>query len=434
MNENMILKRAYEAWSAAGDFRSRRERCKRFTYGDQWADASRLGRRSPLLTDGERMVRKGRTPLTNNLIRQLVKTIVGRYRTLGNEERAYGDSTSRRNALGELDSRMLEEFLISGAAVQRVVNERREEGTGVWVDNVDVRRFFVNAFTDPRGRDIELVGMVHDMGLPELVSRYGHGEAGRAAFLEGVFGECVAAGGFVAEKALGTPAPGSEDFFVASDGTKIRVAEVWTLDAERDGQAGFRYGWRCRIFAPDGRLLDSFASPYAGGGHPFVVKLYPLTDGEVHSFVEDLIENQKYINRLITLVDHIMASSAKGALLYPLPELPDGVDIEEIAQRWASPDAVIPLRDGRTVPQQVCAHGTADGAYQLLNLQMKLFENSTGVSDVLLGRNVSAAVGSENFRARVETATIALSDLFETFGSFLDARDRKVKVFAKLQK
>ncbi|MDE6277239.1 MAG: hypothetical protein K2M06_03940 [Muribaculaceae bacterium] len=432
MNENEILRRAYEAWAAGSDFRSRRERCKRFTYGDQWGDESRASFGGPFMTDAERMVKKGRTPLTNNLIRQLVKTIVGRYRTMSHEERGYGESTSRRNALGELDSRMLEEFLISGAAVQRVVNERREEGTGVWVDNVDVRRFFVNAYIDPRGRDIELVGMLHDMGLPELVSRFGHGDEARGAALEQVFGECVATGVFSAEKVLGAPAPGAEDFFMAGDGAKMRVAEVWTLDAERDGKAGFRYEWRCRIFAPDGRMLDSFASPYAGGGHPFVVKLYPLTDGEVHSFVEDLIENQKYINRLITLVDHIMASSAKGALLYPLPELPDDVSIEDIAQRWASPDGVIPLRDGRTLPQQICARGTADGAYQLLNLQMKLFENSTGVSDVLLGRNVSAAVGTENYRARVEAATIALSDIFETFGSFLDARDRRVKRFAKI--
>ena len=38
MNDKAILKRAFEAWTAGGDFRQRRERCKRFTYGDQWGD------------------------------------------------------------------------------------------------------------------------------------------------------------------------------------------------------------------------------------------------------------------------------------------------------------------------------------------------------------------------------------------------------------
>lgn len=79
------------------------------------------------------------------------------------------------------------------------------------------------------------------------------------------------------------------------------------------------------------------------------------------------------------------------------------------------------------LPQQVCSHGGADGAYQLLSLQMKLFENSSGVSDVLLGRNVSAAVGTENYRARVEAATVALADIFDTFASFREARNEKAR-------
>ncbi|MBR4721693.1 MAG: hypothetical protein IK053_01420, partial [Muribaculaceae bacterium] len=33
-----LLHRAYDAWSAASDFRQRRERYKRYTYGRQWDD------------------------------------------------------------------------------------------------------------------------------------------------------------------------------------------------------------------------------------------------------------------------------------------------------------------------------------------------------------------------------------------------------------
>lgn len=426
MNTNPLLKRACEAWAAAEDFRGRRERNKRFAYGDQWGDvAGTLG--GPACTDGERMARQGRSPLTNNLIRQLVKTIVGRYRTMASDGGLYTDALSRRNALGELDSRMLEEFLISGAAVQRVVSERRFPGKGVWVDNVDPRRFFVNAFSDPRGWDVELVGMLHDMSLPEIVSRYGHGDAARAAELAGIFAANTA-GGYGLGRGPGLGGVGTEDFFVSADPSKMRLVEVWTLDASGDGAAGFDYGWRCRIFAPDGSQVDSFASPYAHGTHPFVVKFYPMTDGEIHSFVEDLIENQKYINRLITQIDHIMASSAKGALLFPVDQKLDYVSIDDIAERWASPDAVIPIKGGGSMlPQQVCSHGGADGAYQLLSLQMKLFENSSGVSDVLLGRNVSAAVGTENYRARVEAATVALADIFDTFASFREARNEKAR-------
>lgn len=34
--EKEILKQAYRAWSAGGDMRVRRNRYKRYTYGDQW--------------------------------------------------------------------------------------------------------------------------------------------------------------------------------------------------------------------------------------------------------------------------------------------------------------------------------------------------------------------------------------------------------------
>ncbi len=123
-----------------------------------------------------------------------------------------------------------------------------------------------------------------------------------------------------------------------------------------------------------------------------------------------------------------MAHSAKGALLFPIDQKLEAVSMAEIAERWASPHGVIPITGrGAHLPQQVSSNGGADAAYQLLNLQMKLFENSSGVSDVLLGRNVSAAVGSENYRARVEGATIALADLLESFGAFRESRDEKAR-------
>lgn len=67
------------------------------------------------MTEGELASKNGRVPLTNNLIRQLVKTIVGRFRASLAEAGARPSATALRNQLDELDSRMLEEFLISAA-------------------------------------------------------------------------------------------------------------------------------------------------------------------------------------------------------------------------------------------------------------------------------------------------------------------------------
>ena len=113
LNENLIvLGAAYQAWSAGSALRQSRLRNKRFTYGDQWSDVTTdaSGRQ---VTEWQRYSENGPAPITNNLIRQLVKTVVGRYRSQVIDKESPSD-VARDNQLDELDSRALEEFLISG--------------------------------------------------------------------------------------------------------------------------------------------------------------------------------------------------------------------------------------------------------------------------------------------------------------------------------
>lgn len=55
-----------------------------------------------------------------------------------------------------------------------------------------------------------------------------------------------------------------------------------------------------------------------------VVRCYPMLDGRVHSLVQDLLGQQRYVNRLVTLLDEVLRYSAKGALLFPTDQLPEG--------------------------------------------------------------------------------------------------------------
>ena len=81
LNSNqLILHNAYKAWCQASQLRSKRLRNKRFTYGDQWNDTMPTAS-GGTISEYELYARGGTPPQTNNLIRQMVKTIVGRYRT-----------------------------------------------------------------------------------------------------------------------------------------------------------------------------------------------------------------------------------------------------------------------------------------------------------------------------------------------------------------
>lgn len=419
--EKEILRQAYSAWSSAAGLRERRARYKRYTYGDQWSDLV-LSSKGHIVREHDRLTESGKSPMINNLIRQLVKTIVGRYRNIMADKEMYKSGLSSRNHLPELDSRLLEEFLISGTAVQRIVREKRFGVDDVWVDNVDIRYFFVNRFRDPRGWDINMIGQLHDFSFADMARRFaGHSRA-RAENLRKLFASIDGGGSFAAE-ALGLPG-GNVDFFCPTTPGMCRVAEVWTLDSrprsdDGDDSIDFDFAWHCRWFAPDGTLLAEYDSPYRHGGHPFAVKFYPLTDGEVHSFVEDIIDQQRSINRLIVLIDKIMATSAKGVLLFPASQMVEGMSWEEVTRRWAQADGVIPISGrGEHLPQQVMTNPGASGAYQFLQLQMKLFDDIAGVGDALLGRSNGSARGADMLDHQVRNATIALADIFETFSDF----------------
>lgn len=425
-----MLTSAFRAYLAAEPLRAARQRHKRYTYGDQWSDIVDDPATGPV-PERRLIERTGRRPQTNNLIRRLVKSIVGRYRTAARADGYYSDdpaSVDVRNSLPELDARLLEEFIISGCAIQRVVAERRPGGSGVWVDNVSPDNFFINRFTDPRGSDITLIGMLHQMSWPEVVNRFGHGSRTRIAGLRRLFDAPDARAALPPDEFLGMSLPADADTFFTSAPDRLRVIEVWNYEgrqSSRRGKVAMDMVWTCRWYAPDGTLLDRYNSPFTHGSHPFTVCLYPLTDGEVHSFVEDVIDQQRAINRLVVLLDTIMASSAKGALLFPMDQLVPGYTLENIASLWARPDAVIPIRKSGDLPQQVAATSGGAGAYQLLDLQMKLFDNISGVGDTLLGRNISPATGANLYDAQLREATTVITDLLETFRTFTARRSAK---------
>lgn len=422
------LAAAERAWRRTAPLREKRERNKNYTYGNQWCDIVTESS-GKALSEYSALKNKGKEPLTNNLIRQLVKSVIGRFR----ESIAGEDGDYARN---ELDCRALEEFLISGCCFQRI-------GSDGSLSNVNPAKMFYSEMSDPLGRDCHMIGQLHDMTPEELIGRLARNDRQKAVEICREYGTAESFG--------------HSGFYGGDDTEKLRIAEIWSLESREyyechDRTAGrwlmVRRGrengiggdvekrwtllrtWRCRWISPQGNIVSQYDSPYPGGTHPFAFKLYPLIDGEVHSLVEDVIDQQKYVNRLITLVDHIMDTSAKGVLLFPDNLLPEGFTWDELRQAWAQPDAVIPYHpraNSSDRPQQVSANATNIGAYEMLNLQMKLFEQISGVSGVLQGQGVSASTGLQLYESQVRNATIAISDILESFNSFRFQRDEKIK-------
>jgi hypothetical protein len=158
--------------------------------------------------------------------------------------------------------------------------------------------------------------------------------------------------------------------------------------------------------------------------------MYPLIDGEIHSLVEDVIDQQKYVNRLITMLEHMMSMSAKGVLLFPVDAVPEGFTWRDIRKVWASADGVLPYseRDCDAKPEQIVGRPNDLGAYDMINLQMKLFEYVSGVNGSLQGRHQTGQNSSSLYNSEVENGEIAISDLLSAFSTFVGERNRMLQL------
>lgn len=441
----MLLLQARRAWSRLGEMREKRLRNKNFTYGSQWGDQMR-DEHGRTMSEYDYLKSTGKEPLTNNLIRQLVKSVVGRFRNRISSEEKPEDTVSAGadNCIDELDSRAMEEFLISGCCFQKI-DLRRDCGTPIRIDNVCPDRMFLNFQDDPRGWDCDLIGELHDMTLSEMVRRLAGSDREKAMRICRLYGQASASAGLAG------------DFGGAARQGKVRIVELWKKEsregydchdrrtgkwyfspyASQQEQADCRWRvtdvWRCYWITPEGHIVSQYDSPYLHGSHPYAFKLYPLTGGEIHSMVEDVIDQQKYVNRLITLVDHIMSASAKGVLLYPDNILPDGYTWDDLRYAWSKPNAIVPYhpRGNADRPQQISTNATHIGAYEMVDLQMRLFEQISGVSGVMQGRQAESSTGVRLYESQIANSTIALSDIFESFDTFRRERWRKTASLAK---
>ncbi len=458
LTDTQVLTAAYRAWMACGQLRSARLRCKRFVYGDQWGDPT-IDNAGNQVTEWDRYCQQGCTPITNNLIRQLVRTVVGRFRTqlADNCDNEPLRQVRDANGLDELDSRTLEEFLISGCCVQRVDIEHNLCSHTARIDNVNINRFLVNAFTDPMGRDCEIAGQLHDLSLAELMRRTAGHSRRKAAWIRSIYQDCTdeRLAGFTAS--IGADSASGTSFWHAAESGKCRAIEVWTLESREvlvchnrrtasvtihptsdarklrtTPDTSVRWDvaavWHCRWFSPMGDLLASYDSPYAHGSHPYVIKMYPLTDGEVHSLVEDVIDQQKQVNRLITLVDQVMAASAKGVLLFPDIALPDGFSWRDIRMIWRNSNGILPYspNECNAKPEQMIANNTDIGALKMAQLQMKLLEEISGVSGALQGKSGQSGNSATLYQSEAQNSVAALADIFDSFGTFRNQRDKKI--------
>lgn len=492
-----VLWQAQQYWLAMETFRRDRERNKNYTYGRQWDDYvcvnGKMMKEEELIKKQGNVPLKNN--LIRRMVQAVLgvyrsqakePTCTARDR----DEQRYGETMStvlqcnmQLNRMTEINARCMEEFLISGFVVQRKWYGWRENKLDCWTDYVQPNNFFIdNNMRDFRGWDCSCLGEIHDISFEDLCGRFAHSKADYDRLAE-IYK-------YAKDKSylsamydnFGYPLQGYYDFLVPYDQSRCRVIEVWRKESKErvrchdvnngdvfkvdmedfkelvldenekrlqqarelgmseDDVPLIRYEWFMDSYwyyymlTPFGDILEEGETPYEHKSHPYVFKAYPFIDGEIHSFVSNVIDQQRYTNRLITMYDWIMRASAKGVLLFPEECLPKGMSMEDVADEWARFNGIIMIKQpkaGQALPQQIANNCTQIGISELLNMQLKFFEDISGVNGALQGKPGYSGMSASLYNQQAQNASTSLLDLLDTFSAFI--RDGAYKDVKNIQ-
>ena len=489
--KNLVLLMKYRAmWDAMFMFRRRRMRTKRYERGMQWDDIIEVNGKK--ITEAQHILDQGKVPLKNNIILQTQNSVVGVFRgnykhpeaiarardnqQVGEMMTAMVQYVGQINDIKEVDVADFMEGLRSGLAVQYIDyqwNNETHTKEVVVISCAPTHIFMNGGVRDVRGRDITCIGLLMDMPLHEVIQRFAHSEEDERRIRQ-IYSQVDKNSLVGLYKTFVDTRTNSLDFLIPERNDVCRVIQAWELESKEAWLVHDKYEqtlkvypyedkaaidamikerneeielndldpakceitckkhndvyWYVRYMSPRGDILFEGRSPFAHRSHPFAVYMSRLVDGEIYSFEESIIDQQRYINRLITLIDFIMGASAKGVLVFPENAIPKGMSKEDILEQWASYRGVIfaNLKPGVPLPQQISTNVTNIGANEMLALQLQLVRDISGVHGAMLGKEAKSGTAASLYAQEASNAQTNLLDTIESFAAFRKRRDYKI--------
>lgn len=489
-----IITEARNCFDGLSLAREDRRRNRKYTFpknNGQWSDPMEG---NATITEAQHISNQGKTPLQYNMILPTVQTVLGQFR--GNqtepvcvardrEEQGIGEMMSiavqyayQLNDLWELDGNNLLEALISGTCFWKTTFGfiPALQKCDVKVELPNLTKMFFNPMDDPRNWDCTIIGQVYDTSIADIISNFSNGSRSRALEIKQLYAGCTDAKLGYMYGNLSTRRADAIDFFRPVDTTKCRVIEVWKMESKEkfwchdtlegdsywtpiDQKANieavnnfriqeaakfgiepkhieYKWGihqyWYFRYLTPTGEILSEGETPYWHGSHPYTLKRFSSIDGDVHSFVESMIDAQRMFNRSLTQLDFINGASAKGVLAIAEGTLTDnGQTTDDIASEYRKVGGVFmykPRTDviGGGIPQEIISKSSNTSAAEMANLIRGLLPDLTGVHGALQGRQAQSGTSGRLYEAEVANSMTNLVDTFESYKSARTERDKKV--------
>lgn len=380
-----------------------------------------------------------------------------------------------------------QDFIDGGVAVARETYEEREGVADAWTDFENPNYAFWETGSDVRMTDLRLVGVLHDVAPGQLYAKFCNQQYGWTVDdINRIFN--IEADDNVAHRYYRFSGLQQNErdtldavsFDQPSDHSLLRLIEVWTKEsktryqcfdpiAPADADAQYRVEvsdiwhvkqenelrrqqydsvgvpendrayisfhiiedeyWYYTFMAPDGTVIAEGETPYESHSHPFTIKLYPFVNGAIHPFMGNIIDQQRYINRLIIMHDMAARSAAKGLTIFPEENIPEGMTKADIAEEITEYDGLLFFQTNKMNPNlrpEIITSGAVQiGTQELLQMELNLARDITNVSGALQGKTPSSGTSAARYAQETQNATTSLASLLQDFTSFMEAIARK---------
>jgi hypothetical protein len=459
---------ALTAWQDLSAMRKKTGRSMRFAYGDQWSDPATDTEGLPTwaTTEGDALRYHHKTVLQNNMIRPILKNIEGQFRSnrtqpfirpldpLRSDMLPYAEACTSRlnrvlyaNECHELDASLLSSLQLSGFCAQRMEPVMSDEDgePSLRIRNCNpFHLFFGGGHEDVLSRDLDMIGEFIDIPLPALLSSFGQ-SASRRRELTSLYAGKPSFPGRPQPQAGMCPLvllwerqlrqrlfcwdkrEGTWWYAPESDRQALESAPDISFQVETE-----RF-WYYRYLTPGGEILKEGPSPYAHGGHDYEIAFYPLVHGELYNFVDDLIDLQRIINRMVVQIDARLTASLKGLKVYDVRFFP-GVQPEIISSIAAAPNGLLPAHPvpGKDLKDSIIQIDSEVGMtndFQMLQTQVKLINEVSGVNSAIQGKQPSSGTTAALYERETQNAGLNTLGLMEAFEAFRIRRARKILRF-----
>lgn len=398
------------------------------------------------------------------------------------EEQVYGELMTtclqanwQMNDMPIVIDAAIKEVLIGGWATVREAYEYRNGELDSWTDICHPNyMFFDSTMKDPRYYDMELIGEIHDVTFGRFCEKFAHSREDVDKFKEW-YGDPASPlhYGAVVEDVNEKHNASEMTFYTPKDSSLCRVYEIWrkesrdryrvhdentgelyiinaddhesiaNIEAEnkRRKALGAEQGWGeediplihykenffvdtywyGRFLTPQGYILWEGESPYENRRCPYVTIILPMTDGKIVSYISDAIDQNRYINRMLTLYDWMQRAGLKGVTYVPKNIVPDDMTNEEFAEQLTSIDGVVfyePKKEGFK-PETFYGHTGTINLAEIVKMMKELMESGTSVSAAIRGEQPKSGTAAALYAQQTENSATPLASLMMRFGVFV---------------